>query len=133
MARLGELASGLVYSSEGDHPLETVHFGPVDLPTDADDAAMGALRALLSLPADTPVRFVSLERALGRHTVFTDPLDLEAQAIRPRYEAIVRLFEDELIGSVVARTGHAPAIDVWMLGRTADGELVGYHTVAIET
>jgi hypothetical protein len=130
LARLRELAAGLVYSSEGDRPFETVHLGRATLAPDAD---LAVVRTLLALPSDCPVKFVTFERALGRHTMFTDPLDLAAQAIRPRYEAIERFFAQEVLDATAVRTGHAPSIDVWLLGRTEEGELIGYHTVAIET
>jgi hypothetical protein len=129
LSRLKAVAAGLVYSSEGDHPFEIVHL----VRADTGPLSLDGIRELLSLPADSPVALVSLERALGRHTVLTDPLDLEAQAIRPRYEAMVRLFEDELADSLAIRTGRAPLVDLWILGRAPGGELVGYHTVAVET
>ena len=129
LSRLDALAAGLVYSSEGDHPFHTVQLG-----TGVDEPLTEArVRELLALPADAPVAVVGVERVLGRHTIFTDPFDLEAQAIRPRYEAIVRFFEGELADSVAIRTGCAPAIDVWILGRTPAGKMIGYRTVAIET
>ena len=127
--RLSELCEGLVYSSEGDHPFEPVGLGPGDLRDSEPDEA----RRVLSLEPETPVTFITLERALGRHTVYTDPSDVEAQRVRPRYEAIQAFFEAELSGARVVRTGSAPQIDVWILGHTADGEIVGYHTVAVET
>lgn len=123
------MAAGLVYSSEGDHPLQPVHLGRPEAGPLSEDR----LRELLALPGEAPVATTDLARALGRHTVFTDPMDLEAQAIRPRYEALVRFFETELTESMAVRTGRAPRIDVWILGRTPDGELIGYRTVAIET
>lgn len=130
LARLRELSSGLVYSSEGDHPFEVLHI--------ANDAAGDAmtpdrLRSALSLPADTPVRSVSLERALGRHTLFVDPMDAEAQALRPRYEALQSFLERELGNAVAFRVGRPPAITVLLLARAPGGGLVGYRTVAIET
>ena len=129
MHRLQELAAGLVYSSEGDHPLEPVRLGSGSLrESESDD-----VRHLLTLPPNTPVTFITLQRALGRHTVYTDPSDIEAQRIRPRYEAIEAFFVTETADARVIRTGCAPAVDVWILGHTADGEVVGYHTVAIET
>ena len=127
--RLRALGAGLVFSSEGDHPLDPVRLGAGDLRA----SAVEEVRRLLALPPETPVTFITLERALGRHTVYTDPEDLEAQRLRPRYEAIERFFVTETADARVVRTGRAPALDVWILGHSADGEVVGYHTVAIET
>jgi hypothetical protein len=130
LARLRELADGLTYSSEGDHPFEIVHV--VDN-SPQRELTPERVQELLALPPDVPVRRVSLERALGRHTVFTDPLDLEAGRLRSRYEAMGDFLERELGGALVFRTGHPPSITVWLLGRADNGDLVGYRTLATET
>ena len=128
--RLRELADGLLFSSEADHPFEAVHV--VD---DAPDSELTPerVRSLLSLPLDTPLQRVSVERVLGRHTVFTDPADGEAQALRPRYEAMHTFLEHGLRDVQAFRAGRAPTITVWLLGRADNGDLVGYRTVAVET
>lgn len=130
LLQLQRLATGLVYSSEGDHPFETVHVGRGDLPPLTTPEQ---LRTLLSLHTDAPVAVVTLERVLGRHTTFTDPADIQTQAVRPRYEALQAFLERELTAVTAIRAGRPPAVDIFLLGQTPGGEIVGYRTKAIET
>ncbi|HYW31455.1 MAG TPA: nuclease A inhibitor family protein [Gemmatimonas sp.] len=130
LRELEALADGLVYSSEGDHPFVVVHLADGAPGTPLSDER---LRRLLGLADATVMHRVTIDRILGRHTVLTQPTDERAQAVRPRYEAMQRYLESSLRNIVAVRTGESPAIDVWLLGHTGDGELVGYHTRAIET
>lgn len=130
LARLAELSSGLMYSSESDHPFEVVHItiGEPDIPLTPE-----SVRAVLSLPAHAPVQQLTLDRALGRHTMLVDPMDAAAQALRPRYEALRNFLERELIGATAFRVGRAPVITVLLLARVPGDGLVGYRTTATET
>jgi hypothetical protein len=130
LARLRELADGLVYSSEADHPFETVQVADDGPPT---ELTAERLRGLLALDESIPLRFVTVERVLGRHTVFVDSADLEAQRLRPRYEALGAFLGQGLRDVRAIRAGRSPVVTVWLLGRTDEGDLVGYRTVAVET
>lgn len=127
---LRRLAADLVYSSEGDHPFETLH---VRDPHPGQPLSVERMLTLLKVGADARYQVVTLERVLGRHTVFTDSADVETQRIRPRYEALRRYLEHELRNTMALRTGNPPVVDVWLVGRLPNGDIAGYHTVAIET
>lgn len=127
---LQQLADGLVYSSEGDHPFEVVRFPDQD---PAAPLSEDRLRAIVGVAPSVGARTVTVERALARHTTLVDPLDDRAQALRPRYDALRTFLEHRLRDAVAFRAGASPVIDVWMLGRTPGGELLGVHTLAIET
>lgn len=127
---LQQLSDGLVYSSEGDHPFEVVRFADHD---PAAPLTEERLRTIVGAAPPVRARLISVERVLARHTTLVDPLDTRAQALRPRYAALQDFLERRLTGTVAFRAGATPVIDVWMLGRTAGGELLGVHTIAIET
>ncbi|MES2523659.1 MAG: nuclease A inhibitor family protein [Gemmatimonadota bacterium] len=127
---LTSLAEGLVYSSEGEHPFSVVHLGNEALDT---TPSVERLRTVLKLPDSTTMRLTSVSRVLARHTELTHPDDGRAQALRPRYERLQHYLEHRLRDPIALRVGEPPAIAIWLLGRTAEGELVGYRTVAIET
>jgi hypothetical protein len=135
VGRLHELVDGLTYSSEGDHPFEiidrTVPEGERWTSGVAADAR--TIRRLLSLAPTCPVHVMSIERVLGRHTVFTDPADQRAQCLRPRYEAMQQFLETCLHDVIGVHTGQAPTVDVWLVGFSSPTRLLGYHTIAIET
>lgn len=130
MRELQQLSDGLVYSSEGDHPFEVVRFADQQ---PAAPLSEERLRTIVGAPPPVRARAITVERALARHTTLVDPLDTRAQALRPRYAALQEFLEHRLTGAVAFRAGSSPVIDVWMLGRTEGGELLGVHTIAIET
>lgn len=127
---LQQLSAGLVYSSEGDHPFEVVRFADHDPGAPLTEER---LRTIVGVAPPVRARTISVERALARHTTLVDPLDGRAQALRPRYAQLQEFLERRLTDTVAFRAGTSPVIDVWMLGRTAAGELLGIHTIAIET
>ncbi len=124
---LEEAAAGLVYSSEGDHPFE-----PVELPAAPWPPTPDAFRALVGAPADARAEEVPLGRFLQHHTDCTDPYDVRAQEIRPRYERLQALLASHLADLRVFRIGEV-RIDCYLVGRAPDGRPMGLRTVAIET
>ena len=74
----------------------------------------------------------SLESFFAPHTTTSDPYDVEAQRIRPRYEQLVQLLSQHLSGTRVYRIGRIE-IACYVAGLDGHGHLAGLRTVAIET
>ena len=133
--RLERAASGLVYSSEGDHPFE---FFAVDASGSADSSAE-ALAPLL-LPEYRPgdrIEERTLDQFLGRHIERVDPFDRESLGLRPRYEALRKELRSALAAPRVVRVTRASdraVVRCFIVGRERDGRrLAGLATSAIET
>lgn len=131
--RLRRAAEGLVYSSESDFPFEFVA-----LPAPAGGAALTAstIAALVGAPGTAQVEERTLDRFLAPHIERSDPYDVRAQAIRPRYEALkkeLRAALPDLRVFRVRRPGDAQ-VRCYLVGTDAPrGRLAGLTTTAVET
>lgn len=122
-------SAGLVYSSESDRPFEffSLHYtGRSSPPQPAEFAKL--VGAIGSAPAEQR----SLTDFFARHTATSDPYDSEAQKIRPRYEALMRLLSTRLRDARVYRLGKIE-IQCYIAGLDGAGNLAGLKTVAVET
>ena len=134
-ARLEAAASGLVYSSEGDHPFAYV---AVDPPEGGDPSPQSLARALVPGygEAGDRVEERTLDRFLARHIETSDPYDARAQAVRPRYEALKETLRRSLSDVRVLRvtlTADRAVVRCFVVGRNPAGRIVGLATSAIET
>jgi hypothetical protein len=118
-----------VYSSESDRPFD---FFAVPYPGQTASPTAGEFARLIRVAADAPVEVRSLESFFARHTTTSDPYDVKAQRIRPRYEQLVRLLSQHLSHTRVYRIGRIE-IDCYVAGLDGHGHLAGLRTVAIET
>src|SRR4051812_44824617 len=84
---------GLVYSSEGDYPFEIFES---DAPRRSAMPDRAAFATLVDAPRGVPIGETTLGAFMARHTVASDPFDVETQRVRPRYEALQRLIERRL-------------------------------------
>lgn len=127
-ARIQTAVEGLVYTSESDRPFELAFVaGGGEAPPGAR-----AFAALVGAPADAPAEERELDDFFARHAETADPYDVEAQRIRPRYEALRELLRGELRGTTVYRVGRVE-VACWVVGGDGRGNLAGVRTVAIET
>jgi hypothetical protein len=127
--RLAQAVEGLLYSSEGDRPLEPFELraGAAGWPYGVDEFA----RRIGAAP-DAPRQERSLYQLFGNHIENTDPYDTETQALRPRFEALRALLAAELREVRVFRIGRIE-VDCYAVGDDGAGNLAGLHTVAVET
>lgn len=122
--RVERAVEGLTYGSESDRPFELLAGGG-DAPPGAE--AFGALTG-----AAGAVEERDLDDFFMRHVETIDPADIEAQRLRPRYEALRELLRTELTGTTVYRTGRVE-VQCYVVGGDGRGNLAGVRTVAIET
>ncbi|MEO8334368.1 MAG: nuclease A inhibitor family protein [bacterium] len=127
-----ELAAwGLLYTSESDYPFVYVRRnGIMRSPTAAPTIA--EFRALFGISANTPVEIITLDTFFARHIERVDPADDVAQALVPRYMNLRETLRTSLSQVVVYRVG-AIAIDCYVVGFNANGDLEGMTTISIET
>ena len=126
--RLERAAGELLYTSESDHPFRYVfRAGPIAGPLDEV-----AFRAVFRVPADVPVELVGLDDFFARHIERVDPADQVAVALVPRYRHLRETLRHALADPRVFRVGRI-AIDCEIVGTDGAGNVVGLHTVAVET
>jgi Nuclease A inhibitor-like protein len=126
--RLEGATEGLVYSSESDRPFEFFFLpGAGDEPPGAE-----AFARLVGAQAETQVEERDLDRFFARHAETSDPYDVQAQLIRPRYEALRETLRTALRGAIVYRLGKIE-VQCYVVGGDGRGNLAGVRTVAVET
>ncbi len=126
--RLERAAGDLLYTSESDYPFRYV-FRPGPFAGALD---VSTFRAAFGVPPDVPVEIVALDDFFARHIERVDPVDAAAVALVPRYRHLRETLRNTLTDTRVFRVGRI-AIDCEIVGTDAAGNLVGLHTVAIET
>jgi hypothetical protein len=124
-------SNGLLYTSESDYPF--VHFlrARTGQPTNAP-LSVAEFRSLLGIAPGTVVEIITLDAFFARHIERVDPADDVAQALIPRYVELRETLRTSLSQVVVYRVGTI-AIDCYVVGFNAIGDLEGLKTISIET
>lgn len=124
--RLTALASGLLFISESDHPLQVIRLGAV-----AESELPNLVRSAVSR-RDAPVQCVALEAFFQRATR-TQPYHTDQdRVVVERYQTLVGFMGGELADARVYRVGEVE-VDVYAVGRSLEGEWLGVATKLIET
>jgi hypothetical protein len=125
---LEEAAKGLLFQSEADYSLEAFLWeGKADGKFTAPD-----LLALKKYPPDTPVKTVSLARFFQAATKEEDWHNAEEQQTVKRFQALVETLKKNLRDITVFKVGEKE-MDVYIVGKTKDGQLAGLSTKVVET
>lgn len=125
---IARACNGLVVTSETDAPV-----APVELrvPLGSALTPRDVLR-LVGRDVATPIEELSLREffePLGRRREWHDGRDAE---MAQRFRRLERILQRRLTDARVFRIGDR-SIDVWVLGRTRDGRIVGVQTRVVET
>ncbi len=126
IARLEEAIDGLLFPSESDEPLrvfvwdDTVPFSPEVLLAEA------------GYPETTPIKTTTLDRFFRPVTTAREWHGEEEQEHVRRFRALRNLLKAELDDVTVYKLGTV-AIDVYVVGRAADGRHYGITTRVVET
>lgn len=122
------LMAGLYFLSESDYPLDPVlveaNLGDAVGPEDA--------LALFQGPAGAVVETRAAEGLRDRLTLDFDPADPASIALADSYARLFAFLDPQLDAELVVRVSEIE-VHVYYLGRTACGELAGFHTVSVET
>lgn len=121
-------SADLTYGSESDRPFSFFFLA------EAGDEPPGVAEFARRMgePAGSPAEERPLDRFFAGHTETSDPWDAQAQAIRPRYEALRELLRTRLRGATVYRLGKIE-VRCYVVGGDGKGNLAGLETVAVET
>lgn len=142
---------GLDFMSESDYPLDVVNVaGQGSSPITADNikdriASIYVQRDGDVSLADREVEVTTVDDTLDRFTTSFDPNDPASVAAAPQWQKLANDLKAEIVDVQVFRLGHRyrdgsyvsnyldGSIDVYIVGRSSDGALVGVHTVSVET
>ncbi len=126
LSELARAAEGLLFMSESDYPLEVVRLGS------EKEVTPETLRKLSGRGDDAPVREQQVEdffRSAAAEADWKSEPELESAR---RYQALVRLLKSKLACVKAYRVGDTEA-DVYVLGKSEAGELMGLKTTVVET
>lgn len=139
-------AAGLWFTSESDYPLVVWQIdSPSTTSVTADNVKtligpVYSARAETMALADRTVEASDMAWMFDRYTVEQDWWEDYNREQAPAWQTLRTVFETQLsdvtvwrIGPANAYSGLAGDIDVYVIGVTADGDLVGISTVSIET
>ena len=123
---LEEATRGLLFMSESDYPFAVVRW------QGGKELSPEYLREIAARDIAAPVVEITtadfFRVAAGEHE-WKGEAEL---ALAKRYQTLVRLLEENLKGVKVYRVG-ARNIDVYVVGRSAEGNWLGVSTRAVET
>jgi len=123
---LEQAADGMLFMSESDYPLTYVGWDGQGAPTS------DKLTALLGVAAGTLVEQRSFSETMDRLGEAYDPTDPYIVEYAARFRALREVMEANLTDLTVIRVGEI-SIDVYFVGTSACGDLVGLKTTSIET
>lgn len=115
----------LLWRSETDYPFEVVIL-PADQQSFSVDVLLG------NYPENTPVAIVRLDDFFGQSTVERSWFDSRELALVERYRNLRDLLDTTLENLQVYRIGRVE-MDVYLLGQTEDGQVIGVKTKLVET
>lgn len=126
LSALIEATHGLLVSSETDAPLQ-LFVWPEPIPFSPQ-----ALLAAQGLPANTPVAVADITAFFAPHMRLRDGQTAEEQALAKRFAQILAFLQAQLTDLQTVRVGEIE-ITIWIVGKTAEGRLVGLTTLVVET
>jgi hypothetical protein len=117
----------LWWRSETDAPFEVICDPALQPPLEPQD-----LLQLSDYPEDTPIQTSNLEAFFGPATVDQDGCDATEKALVERYRHLQQLLTDTLEAPQVYRLGEVE-VEIYILGYTGDGQVMGVKTLVVET
>jgi hypothetical protein len=119
--------TGLLYTSESDSPFEVVRWARREPTLTAAD-----LRSLVGRDSDAHVEEVGLDQFFHDLTQDQDWHDAEDKKTVEQYRNLVAMLKKNLVDSKVFKIGDAE-LEIYIVGRTTDGDWAGIKTKAVET
>lgn len=123
-----QASKDLLFMSESEYPFETFFW-------QAEDKKNINAELILQKtghPPNTPVKFINIDSFFAIATTEQDWHSSEDKETIKKYQNLVKVIKDNLTDITVARLGEIE-IDVYIIGKTANGEFAGLSTKVIET
>lgn len=128
LTQLQAATADLLWLSEMDAPFEVMYWSQqADTPLTAE-----TLLQLTNQPPTAPVKVLALDDFFAGATEEQDWFGEEEKAIAARYRELVALLKQHLSDLTVYQVGDVN-LDLYIIGRTSEGMLVGLATQASET
>jgi len=124
--KLKNASDGLLWLSESDYPFEPVLWASVE------DLTNDKLLEKLGKSPDTLVEVRDIDRFFAWAIAEEDWHDEEEKAEVEKYCQLVEVLKTNLTDLKVYRVGEIE-IDVYIVGKTPDGNLAGLSTMVVET
>jgi histidine triad (HIT) family protein len=115
---LAQASKGLLFPSETDAPLE-----PFLWEDAGDKLTKDKVRQLAGGPKGAAVEEVNLE----------DLLSTVPEEDRPQFDKLAAAVKQQLSGVKVYKVGDEPEKQVYLVGKTSDGQWAGLKTTVVET
>lgn len=128
VALLQAATADLLWLSETDAPFEVLHWQPQ---ASADLTTTQVLQ-LTNHPPTVPVKVLAVDDFFAGATEEQDWFGEEEKAIAARYRELVGLLKQHLSDLTVYQVGEV-TLDIYVIGQTPEGELLGLATQASET
>lgn len=127
MTLLQAATTDLLWLSEMDAPFTMVYWQ-----TPAADRSVETLLQLTHQPPTTPVKVLDMDHFFAVATEDQDWFGEEERAIAARYRELVALLKQHLSNLTVYQVGEV-SLDLYIIGQTPAGSLMGLATQASET
>jgi Nuclease A inhibitor-like protein len=128
LSQLDAAIADLLWLSEIDAPFEVKHWSyPADAPLTTE-----TLLQLTNQPPTAPIKMLAVDDFFAGATEEQDWFGEEEKAIAARYRELVVLLKQHLSQLTVYQVGEV-TLDIYVVGCTSEGELVGLATQASET
>jgi len=124
---LKEATKGLLYTSETDAPFEVVHW-----PADGDVLDAKKVLQLSGHPLNERVERMSIDEFFEELIKTRSWFGAEEKAAAKKYQQLLAVIQQQLTGAQVFRVGEIQ-IDIFIVGKTAQGDWAGVQTKAVET
>ncbi len=127
IAALKKASKGLLYPSESDEPFQVFTWGK-----GSGQLTAKRVRELAGHEGDERVEEVSVADFFKDLTADQDWHGRKEKAAMKKFRALEQTLAQNLADAQVFRVGETN-LDIYIVGKTADGEWAGLHTQAVET
>lgn len=128
LERLQTTTKGLTYMSESDYPVEPFIWEGEG----KDDFTAKDILKVMKYPSRAPVKVIDLDEFFSRLTQEQDWHGPQEKKEVKQYKKLVSLLKESLTNLQVFKVGKIN-IDIYVVGKTADGDFAGVTTKAVET
>jgi Nuclease A inhibitor-like protein len=129
--QLQHAVSRLLWTSESDYPFEAFMW-EIDPSLTGNSLTPQQLLQHTGHTPDTPVQTLELHRFFAPFAQIQDWHDTSQAEEVPQYQALVKLLQTHLETVSVYRLGTV-VIEIYIVGKTPEGNWVGLSTKAVET